>query len=47
MNFWVPSSEISCFDVTETMPLVRSVSIGVWLTRGSRHEPVEERTGRA
>jgi predicted Zn-dependent peptidase len=25
--------------VTETMPHVRSVSIGVWLTRGSRHEP--------
>jgi len=24
--------------VTETMPHVRSVSIGVWLTRGSRHE---------
>src|SRR5262245_44164247 len=23
------------------MPHVRSVSIGVWLTRGSRHEPVE------
>jgi predicted Zn-dependent peptidase len=27
--------------VTETMPHVRSVSIGVWLTRGSRHEPLE------
>ena len=27
--------------VTEAMPHVRSVSIGVWLTRGSRHEPVE------
>lgn len=27
--------------VTETMPHVRSVSIGVWLTRGSRHEPAE------
>jgi predicted Zn-dependent peptidase len=27
--------------VTETMPHVRSVSIGVWLTRGSRHEPTE------
>ena len=25
--------------VTETMPHVRSVSVGVWLTRGSRHEP--------
>jgi predicted Zn-dependent peptidase len=25
--------------ITETMPHVRSVSIGVWLTRGSRHEP--------
>jgi predicted Zn-dependent peptidase len=25
--------------VTEHMPHVRSVSIGVWLTRGSRHEP--------
>jgi predicted Zn-dependent peptidase len=25
--------------VTEQMPHVRSVSIGVWLTRGSRHEP--------
>jgi predicted Zn-dependent peptidase len=25
--------------VTEAMPQVRSVSIGVWLTRGSRHEP--------
>lgn len=25
--------------VTEVMPHVRSVSIGVWLTRGSRHEP--------
>jgi predicted Zn-dependent peptidase len=25
--------------VTESMPHVRSVSIGVWLTRGSRHEP--------
>jgi predicted Zn-dependent peptidase len=24
--------------VTETMPHVRSVSVGVWLTRGSRHE---------
>ncbi len=24
--------------VTETMPHVRSVTIGVWLTRGSRHE---------
>jgi predicted Zn-dependent peptidase len=25
--------------VTETMPWVRSVSIGIWLTSGSRHEP--------
>jgi predicted Zn-dependent peptidase len=25
--------------VTESMPHVRSVTIGVWLTRGSRHEP--------
>jgi predicted Zn-dependent peptidase len=25
--------------VTEQMPHVRSVSVGVWLTRGSRHEP--------
>jgi predicted Zn-dependent peptidase len=25
--------------VTEEMPHVRSVSVGVWLTRGSRHEP--------
>src|SRR6476620_8615604 len=24
--------------ITETMPQVRSVTIGVWLTRGSRHE---------
>jgi predicted Zn-dependent peptidase len=24
--------------ITESMPHVRSVSIGVWLTRGSRHE---------
>jgi predicted Zn-dependent peptidase len=28
--------------VTERMPHVRSVSIGVWLTRGSRHEPGEQ-----
>jgi predicted Zn-dependent peptidase len=28
--------------VTEAMPHVRSVSIGVWLTRGSRHEPGDE-----
>jgi predicted Zn-dependent peptidase len=28
--------------ITETMPHVRSVSIGVWLTRGSRHETVAE-----
>jgi predicted Zn-dependent peptidase len=27
--------------LTESMPQVRSVSIGVWLTRGSRHEPEE------
>ena len=30
--------------VTETMPHVRSVTIGVWLTRGSRHE-TDERGG--
>jgi predicted Zn-dependent peptidase len=30
--------------VTEAMPHVRSVSIGVWLTRGSRHE-TDERSG--
>jgi predicted Zn-dependent peptidase len=30
--------------LTESMPHVRSVSIGVWLTRGSRHEP-DERGG--
>jgi predicted Zn-dependent peptidase len=24
--------------ITESMPLVRSVAVGVWLTRGSRHE---------
>src|SRR6187431_3615239 len=28
--------------LTERMPHVRSVSIGVWLTRGSRHEPQEQ-----
>jgi predicted Zn-dependent peptidase len=28
--------------VTERMPHVRSVSIGVWLARGSRHEPEEQ-----
>ena len=28
--------------VTERMPHVRSVSIGVWLARGSRHEPAEQ-----
>jgi predicted Zn-dependent peptidase len=28
--------------ITETMPHVRSVSIGVWLTRGSRHEALHE-----
>jgi len=27
--------------VTERMPHVRSVSIGVWLSRGSRHEPAQ------
>lgn len=27
--------------VTERLPHVRSASIGVWLTRGSRHEPVD------
>lgn len=27
--------------LTEAMPQVRSVSIGVWLARGSRHEPAE------
>jgi predicted Zn-dependent peptidase len=26
---------------TERMPHVRSVAVGVWLTRGSRHEPAE------
>ena len=29
--------------LTEAMPDVRSVSIGVWLSRGSRHDKVEER----
>ncbi|HET7695477.1 MAG TPA: pitrilysin family protein [Vicinamibacterales bacterium] len=28
--------------ITESMPHVRSVSIGVWLTRGSRHERIEQ-----
>jgi predicted Zn-dependent peptidase len=28
--------------VTESMPHVRSVTVGVWLTRGSRHEPEAE-----
>ena len=28
--------------LTERMPHVRSVSIGVWLARGSRHEPQEQ-----
>jgi predicted Zn-dependent peptidase len=28
--------------ITESMPHVRSVSVGVWLTRGSRHESDEE-----
>ncbi len=27
--------------ITEQMDHVRSVSVGVWLTRGSRHEPQE------
>jgi predicted Zn-dependent peptidase len=26
---------------TERMPHVRSVAVGIWLTRGSRHEPVD------
>jgi predicted Zn-dependent peptidase len=30
--------------ITETMPHVRSVTLGVWLTRGSRHES-DERSG--
>lgn len=30
--------------ITETMPQVRSVTIGVWLTRGSRHE-IDEQSG--
>src|SRR4026209_2706577 len=30
--------------ITETMPHVRSVTIGVWLTRGSRHES-DKRSG--
>jgi predicted Zn-dependent peptidase len=28
--------------ITETMDHVRSVSVGVWLKRGSRHEPIEQ-----
>ena len=28
--------------ITESMPQVRSVTIGVWLTRGSRHESEEQ-----
>jgi predicted Zn-dependent peptidase len=28
--------------LTERMPNVRSVSIGVWLARGSRHETMEQ-----
>jgi predicted Zn-dependent peptidase len=28
--------------ITETMEHERSVSVGVWLTRGSRHEPIEQ-----
>src|ERR1035437_4355845 len=27
--------------LTESMPHVRSISVGVWLTRGSRHEPAD------
>jgi len=27
--------------LTESMPHVRSISVGVWLTRGSRHEPAQ------
>jgi predicted Zn-dependent peptidase len=27
---------------TERMPHVRSVAVGIWLTRGSRHEPAEQ-----
>lgn len=27
--------------ITETMPYVRSVSVGVWIGAGARHEPVE------
>jgi predicted Zn-dependent peptidase len=30
--------------LTESMPHVRSITIGVWLTRGSRHEP-QDRSG--
>ena len=30
--------------ITETMPHVRSVTIGVWLMRGSRHES-DDRSG--
>ncbi len=32
--------------ITETMPHVRSVTIGVWLTRGSRHEADAQRRHR-
>jgi predicted Zn-dependent peptidase len=28
--------------ITERMPHVRSVTVGVWLTRGSRHESDQE-----
>src|SRR5215204_6719512 len=28
--------------LTERMPHVRSVSIGIWLARGARHEPIEQ-----
>ena len=28
--------------VTESMPHVRSVTVGAWLTRGSRHESLDE-----
>mgnify|MGYP003694032401 CR=1 FL=1 len=33
--------------ITETMPHVRSVSLGVWLTRGSRHETGRSQRHRA
>src|SRR5512144_1857571 len=28
--------------ITETMPALRSVAIGVWVRKGSRHEPKEQ-----